>query len=58
MPRITFLYSYFFLLQRTYPLAQLSLELGNSPNILPAALPVSVVRWLQDHTHFLKHMPW
>jgi hypothetical protein len=30
MPRIPFLYSYFFLLQRTYPLAQLSLELGNA----------------------------
>ena len=34
MPGITFLYSYFFLLQRTYPLAQLSLELGNTPSML------------------------
>ena len=34
MPGIMFLYSYFFLLQRTYPLAQLSLELGNTPSML------------------------
>jgi hypothetical protein len=30
MPRVTFLFSCFFLLQSTYPLAQLSLELGNT----------------------------
>ena len=34
MPRITFLYFVFLQLQRTYPLAQLNLELGNTPSIL------------------------
>ena len=34
MPIITFLYFVFLQLQRTYPLAQLNLELGNTPSML------------------------